>query len=380
MSVTIYNTPDTISTPYRPTYFDCSSDLGTIARMIADVYVNGSLVTTIDKDPLLGETDQFRFEVGDILKKYVTSDFVDITSSLQGFNGLDSANNCYLRVFEVLDNGSTFDTSWTEGGSGTNYAQNSTIYTFNGVNQHQQDLSDYIASSSTSNFLTNRPQYSETPRGKFRIGVLTNETSLRANLILYSGRDGTGTALSNSNSSFITPTNKRATFGCDLSDYTLSAKSFKITLYDAFASAKTKTLIYNIVDSCDNATTLFWQNHWGEFDTYLFGGRKRQKTKTKTTSLKKKLNLSYNSDDRGLTDIEKVNTRSYTIYTKTHNKDVTKWLAEIDESVDVRILKDGEVISINVLSVSSTIEDSERGIYQISVNYVESNQRINQLG
>lgn len=377
MAINIYTTPDIISTPYRPTYLDCSSDLGTITRMIADVYVNAVLVTTIDKDPIIGTTNQFRFEVGDVLKKYLTSDFVDISASIQGFNSLDSANNFYIRAFEVLDNGSTLDTSWTQGGSGTNYEQSSTRYTFNGVNQHEQTLSNYIAGSSSSNFLTNRPQYSEVPRSNFRIGVLCNLSPIRINLVLYSGKNGTGSIITNTNSSFTSTTNRRATFGIDLSDYSANAKSFRIILYDNFATQITNSFIYNIVDSCDDNTTIYWQNHWGEFDNFLFKGNKKQKTKTNSKSYEKRLTLDYSTSDRGEQDLTKENERTYTVYTNTQKPDVVEWLAEIGESVDVKI--DGG-IPINVKSVTSTIEDVDNLVYQIAVTYTMANKRINQLG
>jgi len=112
MAIDIYREPSETSTPYSPIYFDVSSDLGTITSMIADVYVNSSLVGTFNKEPLLGTTDSFRFEVGDVLKKHFTNDLTVTgigSKALRNSNG--SALNYHIRAFEVEDNGTTFDTS-----------------------------------------------------------------------------------------------------------------------------------------------------------------------------------------------------------------------------------------------------------------------------
>jgi len=89
----------------------------------------------------------------------------------------------------------------------------------------------------------------------------------------------------------------------------------------------------------------------------------------------------------------KINNALRELYSEGINPDIKKieikidpilfkvdWLAEIGESVDVKIIKGGEVIPVNVTNITSTIEDSERVITQISVKYHLSNKRINQLG
>ena len=156
MAITITSEPNTVSSPYRPTFIDCSSDLGTIVRMIADVYVRGTRVTTIDKSPQLGTTDSFRFELGEVLQKELESEYTAATSIIDFNDDVLSSASYYVRLFEVYTSGSVFDTSWTEDGTGVGYQQSSTLNTFNGVNQHQQDISDYQTGSTSKKFLTNR--------------------------------------------------------------------------------------------------------------------------------------------------------------------------------------------------------------------------------
>lgn len=382
MAISIYTEPNQISSPYRPNYFDVSSDLGTIIRMIADVYVDGTLVTTIDKDPKLGFSNQFRFEVGDVLKKYLTSDFATITSNYDTITDLASANSYYIRAFEVLDNSSTstFDTSWSEEGAGTNYAQSSTLSTFNGVNQHQQTLSNYLVDDSTDLFITNRPNLSYVPRSDFRIGVLTEEASTYLEVNTYTSINGVGSPTTN-NSYPLATVNNKVCYGVQLGELSSMIKSFSVKAISVSGITDiTETMTFNIVDGCGDDLTVYWQNHWGEFDNYLFKGKQNQKTKNKTTSIDNRLNLDYSVGDRGKKDLTKRNTRTFTAYTDTRKSAIIEWLAEIGESVDVKIVKDSEVIPVNVTKVTSTIEDSERIPSQISITFEEANKRINQIG
>jgi len=382
MAITIYTEPNQISTPYRPNYFDVSSDLGTIIRMIADVYVDGTLVTTIDKDPKLGFSNQFRFEVGDVLKKYLTSDFVTLNAEADISTDLASANNYYIRAFEVLDNSSTstFDTSWSEAGAGTNYTQSSTLSTFNGVNQHQQTLSDYIASSGSSKFLTNRPNLTYVPRSDFRTGILTEANVVELNLSTFTAINGGGSQVSSTSNS-LTVVDNKVWFGVQVGNFASTIKSFQISASNnTLGTEITETMTFNIVEACDNDLTVYWQNHWGEFDNYLFKGKQGQKTKNKTTTIDNRLTLDYSVGDRGTKDLLKDNTRTFDAYTNTVKASVVEWLAEIGESVDVKIIKGGEVIPVNVKKVTTTIEDSERAVSQISITFEEANKRINQIG
>ena len=190
MAINIYSEPNSMASPYRPLFMDVSSDEGTISRMIGDVYVNGTLQATIEKQPILGTNDTFRFEIGDVLKKYLFSEFNETSSPPEVLDNTTSALSYYVRAFEVLDNGSTLDTSWSEAGAGTNYQQSTTLYSFNGVNQHEDTMSNYIANGSTKKFLTNRPQNSKILNNQdFYLGALI-ETSGFSTLFYQTEYDG----------------------------------------------------------------------------------------------------------------------------------------------------------------------------------------------
>jgi hypothetical protein len=388
MAITIYTEPAGVTSPYRPVYFDCSSDLGTITSMIADVYTDGSLVSTIDVDPILGETDQFRIEIGEVLKKQLTSEFNESVASLNAFDQTTSAKQYYVRLFEVYTSGSVLDTSWTEEGAGVGYEQSSTLYTHNLIFQHEQKdtASDYALLNSSALFQTNRPQLSNVSRAEFLYfggTIVPSNPQMKFQLDVYTGANGGGSS-SSTTSSNVQSTNRKVNYCVDVSAISTTRKSLGVTAYDSTSTQRSAEFIVNIIDSCDDDVIMYWQNHYGFFDSYTFRGRYREKTKNKKRSIEKRLALDYAISDRGETDISNENERSFEIYSQTESKAVIKWLAEIGESVDVRIKKtiDGsiEFLPVNVTSVSSTIEDSDRVIHQIKVNYKLSNKRINQLG
>jgi hypothetical protein len=381
MSINIYTEPNAISTPYRPCFVDASSDDATIVRMIADIYVNGALKATIDKDPILGTTNTFRFEIGDVLKKYVVPEWHTVSSSPQSWDDLTSAAAYYIRTFEVLDNGTTLDTSWSEAGAGTSYVQSSTLNTFNGVNQHEQTFSEYIAAGNTDNLLTNRPNNSKAVNTSLlTFGILTEAASANLKVIEKDGVNGTGSTLATNSSPLTPPSYGKLSFGVDTSGLNASTKSIVLQAFDSDPAAITQTLTINIVASCGEETILHWQNHWGEYDTYYFIGRKTEKTKTKTKTIDNRLDLAYNLYDRGKKDLTKSNVREFEMYTQAESPTDIAWLAEIGESPDVFIMSGTDRIPINVKSVTRTIIDDDKLIKQISIKYVMSNPRINQDG
>jgi len=387
MTLAVFSEPTVTqqSSPYRPTFVDVSSDTATVVRVIADVYesVSNGLVATIEKEPVLGTTDQFRLEVGEIQKKYLGAEYFDSTNFLETHDCSASANYFYLVAYEVTESGGVLTTGWTENGAGTGGTTSSQYTQFNGVNQHLQSLGDRYADGSTKKFLTNRPQNSKITRTQlYHCGVLPQAESYDGGLFIeeFDGINGTGSSLNTANSTIIAATHKKLSFTMDTTQLNANTKSVTYYIENGAGTQITENFTVNVVEECDGAVNLFWQNHWGEFDQYFFQGNQTQKTKNKVKQITNRLNLDYDSTDRGIRDIRRTNVREYEIFTETEKPEVIEWLAEIGESVDVSIIIDGARVPINVRSVSSNIQNDEDGVYQISVKYVLANERILQLG
>jgi len=387
MAINIYSEPEVneTSSPYRPTFVDCSSDTGTIVRIIADVYVLGGLVATVEKEPIIGTTDQFRIEVGEVQKKYLESEFETTSSFLESHACLTSANYFQIKLFEVTESGGVLTTAWLEDGAGSHDAASNQLYQFNGVNQHLQTIESRLCDGVTKQFLTNRPELSNIARsGIYHCGILPNTEGYRAKIQVeeYSGLNGTGSLLADNTSAVNpSPSYRKVNFTVDTDQLNASTKSIIYRAKDNSGVIITEDVTQNIVDVCNVDTVhLFFQNHWGAIDQYYFSGNKIQKTKNRTKSITNRLDLEYDSTDRGKRDIRKTNSRVFEIFTNTTNPAVVEWLAEIGESVDVSIMVGTDRIPINVLSVTSEIENLDDVSVQMTVKYTLANERINQLG
>jgi len=389
MAITLISEPITASipttTPYRPTYVDCSSDSANIVRVIADVFINNGAapVTTIEKEPILGTTDQFRIEMGEINKKYLSSEFFNTSVFLETHDCSISADIIDIVIYEVNEVGGLLTTTWAEDGAGTGGQSVNNIYQFNGVNQHQQTMSDRYCDGVTKKFLTNRPQNSKIISSQvYRCGILPLTEGFRSYITVeeFDGLNGTGSSLASNDSVSITATYRKASYTIDPSFFNAATKSIVYHANDNGGSRITEFFTVNVVDTCADDVTLFWQNHWGEFDQYFFAGNQIEKTKNKVKSITNRLNLEYNVSDRGMKDIKRMNSREFEIFTQTESPAVVEWLAEIGESVDVYIIKNSERIPINVKRVTSEIVNDDDVVVQMAVKFTLANERINQLG
>jgi hypothetical protein len=386
MSLAIVSQPEVTQqhSPYRPAFVDVSSDTATIVRVIADVYDKTTLVTTIEKEPTLGTTDQFRLDYSEISKKYLSAEYHDSSVFLETHDCSASASYTDLIIYEVTESGGVLSTTWAEYGAGTGSPLNITNqYLFNGVNQHLQDLTTRYATGTTKKFLTNRPQNSKVTRTQlYHCGILPQAESYDGGIFIeeFDAVNGTGNSLNTGNSTIIVGTYWKLGFTIDTTQLNASTKSVTYRIENGAAQQITEFFTINIVEECDNAVNLFWQNHWGATDQYTFQGNQTQKTKNKVKQIHNRLNLDFDSTDRGTRDIRRTNSREYEIFTRTEKPEVITWLAEIGESVDVSIIMDGARVPINVRGVSSNIENNEDGIYQIAIKYTLANERILQLG
>lgn len=380
MSLTITEAATIMQSPYRPVFLDVSSDDVNIVSVIADIYVNGVLKTTLDKAPKLGSTNEFRMEVSDVLKKNLTSELRTNITTNSFTSATVSACEWYVRLFEVTEVGGVRTTGWDENGAGIGYLQSATVTSFNGVNQHNQILSDYQLGLSSSKLLTNRPSRTKILNSiPFQLGGLVSSSDVRAYFQYYNNGSTNGAY----QSGVIEPTYDKIIIEVYPDDFTSNTDRLDLHVeYYDFPTQKdiSETLRFDIVESCGDETVIFWQNHWGAFDYYFFSGNRKQSTKNKKQTSIDRLDLDYNSYDRGVRVLTNKNTRTFKVYTQTEKPSVVEWLAEIGESVDVYIYENSEFIPIVVKSVESEIENTENIKTQISVTYELANKRISQLG
>lgn len=385
--MTITRNPDEISTPYSPIYFDVSSDLGTISSMIADVYVNTVLVATIDKTPLLGYTDTFRFEVGEILKKHFALDLDTSITAIELVGAGSSANNYKLRFFEVSDNTITLDTSWSESGAGTNYLESSTYYTFDGVIHYGQDINDYIATDDTSLFLSNRPfsttlntiNASSIVSGiPFELGILATFSGK----VTYKYYDSAGSLLSTNNTSIVAPVNDKLIFK-HTGAFDTGTAYLTVQFFLHPSTEKTALHVYKVTEPC-SYNVICWKNQYGNYERFAFEGNFRKSASSNSDTYEKRLEWGYAETDRGVAVRSVQNREEFEVFTKTENRYTINWLHEIAQSTDVyyynHLATSNRYIPIIVKSVSSQSTNEERPVLQFDLNFEYANPKQSQIG
>jgi len=387
MAISLISIPNTLesTSPYRPTYVDISSNTSAIVRVIADVYVEGIYETTVEKEPILGTTDTFRVEIGEINKKYLSSEFNTHAAAglIDEFDDVISAKYFHIVAFEVTEVAGVLVTTWAEDGAGTGGYTTSSIYQFNGVNNHLQTLDDWYADGATKHFLTDRPQNSKIINNqKYICGILPQKEAYSGamDIFEYQLPNANGIPNVNTTGSIQSATRRKLSFTIDPTYLASTTKSIRYRILDNGGLPITEDFVVNVVEGCGDEVNLYWQNHWGEFDQYFFKGNQTEQTKNSTKSITNRLNLSYNTYDRGKKDIIKTNTRIHEVFTETERPEVITWLAEISESVDAYVMVGTDRVSINIVSVTSNIDNNQDGIFQLSVKYTMANERINQIG
>lgn len=386
MAINIYREPAETSTPYLPVYFDVSSDAGTITSMISDIYVNGGLVSTIEKQPIIGTTNTFRFEVGEILKKHFTND-----NSFSGSNILRESNgsslNYYIRAFEVFDNGTTFDTSWTESGAGVGYIQSSTNYAFDGVMNYGQDITDYIVGSTSKFFLTNKPYTNSTiglfrPNGskvfrgvQFNLGFLV-EQECNVRVLEYASDY---TQLVDTSITNLTPSNNMAIYSFN-GDYNANTLYARFVVRDVSNTRITEEYVFIVDSFCEDATTVYWKNQFGIYEYYVFKGNDKKKASSKQKYNTRRLDYGYSMGDRGQSVRFSTNTEEFELHTDTINEATADWLHEIYQSTDVFIYENNEEIPIIVKGGQQVSTNNETPITKFYFRYVHANPKQSQIG
>ena len=392
MAINIYREPDAMSTPYSSVYFDVSSDESTIVSMIADIYVNTDLVATLTKEPVLDDSSSFRFDIGDVLKKHFTRDLdLDITATNYRDSG-GSASNYYIRAFEVLDNGTTFDTSWSEDGTGTNYEQSTTLNAFDGLLHYEQVMDDYICESTTDYILTNRPynngvdkdyKTSCLRRGiPFEFGFLVNAKSVEVRVQEF---DLDYNSLTDTTYGTFLPTNDKG-FISHNGTYDNDTKYIKFRVRDSGTNPISYSYIFKVLAGCESDNVIFWKNQYGSYDYYSFGGNYKKKATSRSKQYSRRLDFEHNIGDRGETVRTKTNKEDFTLYTKTENSRVIDWLHEILQSTDVYFYDfsvsdtSKRFIPIIITGGKSSSLDDNNPVTQFSLKYRLANPKQSQIG
>ena len=381
---------------YRPVVWTVSGNDATVVRCIADVYINGTYVSTYEKSPDLGETDVFTFDFQSVLQDNLKAFEPAFTASTAKMYADTNAGLYYnVRFFEILDNGTTYDTSWAADGAGTSYLDSASTYNpafaYNSTLRHEetQDLSIYKTGGTyagmhrlnkiTTTFAAqNTNKARKIKRGDFAILSTWHSTAstIQGRINQY---DSTPSNISNTNSTALASASRLWHYGVDTSTLLSNCDTFLQRIESTTPSAITDYCYWKVIENCNDYVSLYWQNDLGGIDYYLFRDGQVKTIQGESETYTKPLTTSFNTYDFGTTVLNKkgmtgVNAVSEVLdrteadaLSNLFTHGVRAWIYSNSQFIPV-IIADGGIDTINTME----------GIYRASIELVYSNDLIAQ--
>ena len=193
--LTIDTNPLAVNTAYRAVKFELTSTDAAIRAVRGDLYINGTYLTTLDGVQLLGETDQFSFDIRKVMQSVLQNELRTNITSFAVTDAVTSAKTIKMRFFEIVETSGVFTSTWLADGAGTNYLESSDYDVVNMAQQHQEVLADWTVDNTSKKLLTLRSDNNRIPRGvPFQIGFLSS-VRIQAKIIPIASPSHTITAI-----------------------------------------------------------------------------------------------------------------------------------------------------------------------------------------
>lgn len=384
MAISIDVTPDSISAAYRPVLYTATSSTGTNVRMIADVKIDGTIRANIGKDPNIGSSDTFDFDIQSVVQDFLTQNLKSISG-----NDISSAGNSEVSVvvdfYQVLDTtASGLTTNWLEDGTGSPDATASTIHCINATLQHTetQDLDLFTVDTTAKRFLTNSPTTlrigtSETTQLHF----LTSEITVRARLNQFDSDDNLLPLVTTFPTLVHNVADNIGIIEIDESVMDADASYFTIRLLKGAGSVDRSELFrYNIDTQCyDNPIRIKWLNPLGGIDAYTFTAKTKREVRFRSKKFDKVLQKGFSVSDAGETILTNISWDHYEVFSQSEPRATILWLAELGGNNINAWIDDGtNQVPIIITSVKTKILDTEDGEQIMSLKYKLANARQSQ--
>ena len=393
MALSINKQPlDQVTIAYDINRWGVVSNDATIIRVIADVYINGVYNSTLEKSPNIGTTTYFDFDFRGVLQDNLSHHAPVFGTSTDRIYELSTGLYYNIRFFEVLDNGTTFDTSWAEDGAGSSYLDTTTVhnpsFAINATKKHEetQDLTEYQFGGTygslsrgfkpDSSFLgvtTNKVRYIK--RNDIAIvNGYVNSTGLMQGA--YFEYDSAGSLISTHLSNTITaPTSHLWVYSLPTTILASNATDILFNIDDNGGVRKTNYIHYKIVDDCADYVSLYWQNSVGGIDYYLFRDGQVKTIAGESETYIKPLDPDFNTYDFGTTVLSKTGNIGISAVSETIDRDTADWLSELFTHANrAWIYVNAQFIPVIIADGSISTINTEDGAYRCNIDLVYSNK------
>jgi len=379
--LTINTTPEVINPAYSPIIWNATSTNVNIKAVRADVYINGVYSSTINGVRTLGTTNEFNFDVRKIMQSDLISELRTNVTIFKISDATVSAKTIKVRLFEIIEAGGVFTSTWAADGAGTNYLESSTVDVVNMATQHQETLADWTVDTSAKKLLTMSLTNKRIPRNvPFQVGFLGADANYIAQIETF---DVDGVSLGTASTGLpVSVTSKKGIITIPASSFSSSTIKFlEVKLQEGGGATRSITYRYKIVDVCD-PFVLFFQNHLGDFEHFDFGVKVSKKISTTNQRMEKPLPTVFTSIDAGLITISSKTKTKIEVQTGALTADELIFLQELIKNHTVVYKWDsaGVFISYVVTSHSTKVEDNDDLINYIKITLQPSNEHIVQNG
>lgn len=383
MAITITVNPDSISAAYRPVIWTATSDDSDIVRMIADVKIDGVIRANIDKDPNIGTTDEFDFDIQSVVQDFLTENLESISGN-DVVNADKSEVSVLVDLYEVVQTtADTLSTEWEEDGTGTPDLSSSAIHCVNATLQHEetQNLNVFSVDDATKRFLTNSPTTLDIGESETaQLHFVTNEATVKVKVQFFDSNDVL--ILSTSVPTVaLTVTDKAGLIEIDASTAPAGTSYITIRLAKGNLSADiSETIRYNIKTECtDEERRIKWLNPLGGIDSYTFTSQTSQEVRFGSRSFQKRIEKGFSVEDRGETVLQNTAEDHFQVFSKAQNREAIEWLGEIGgNGVNAWIDNGTNKVPIIITGRKSGILHTRLGITQMAVRYKLANKRESQ--
>ena len=378
MAITITQQPGTINAAYRPIIYKVTSDDVNIVRIIADVRIDGVIKANIDKDPIIGTSDQFEFDIQNICQDFLTFTLLAVQQ-----NDIVNADNSVKRIqvdfYEVTEVAGVLETGWQEDGSGSPDITSASRRAINMTLQHteNQSIDPFLNDDITKSFLTHAPLTVKIRRTEtIQLSFLTT-LAIRFQIV---ERDKNNNIINVNNSNTFSLTDFAGILLIDVNTMLSNTVRFEVRLLDINFNVRSEKRFFEIDEKChDIAIRLKWLNQLGGLDSYTFTGKQERFIKHKSISFERLLSPTFSIEDRGETHLEIKANNEFNLWSDVRDVPTIKWLEELlANKINVWINNNEDFTPIIILDGSTKTEDTEDPVFQINIKYKFANELISQ--
>lgn len=328
----------------------------------------------------VGTNIRFRLDVSGHLQSVLNTEFfTDYPANIQTTNTPNAIQHYGVLFTEEFDN---------EDGLFSSYEtkMSSALLATRSVWQHTetQSMAEYIASGSTSKFLTKAPSTKSIRPGEEEQLSILIPSGFGTAKIAYQHYDFNGTAAAVQYLSAVQPLENRVTLPINSNIFSASSIKFDVWLVNSANAQKSekRTFIVN-KKNYQNPKRFHFENSLGGIDAYTFTGDYSEMQNTEKTGFKKQVGLSHAITERGHSVLGTFEQDEHSITSEYLNKADSTWLKEFSGSPWV-VLRDGAAGSSTVLKyIPVFVASAKQQVYtplqppQLKVVYKLSNSHLN---